>query len=76
MNGLSWLLSRERCHYQYYGVNDNWDFLLSYRDKVIALVSQWVTRRSQRSMSKTAFYEQYLPQHPVVRPHRLTNLFL
>ena len=25
-------------HYQYYGVSDNWDYLLSYRDKVIELV--------------------------------------
>ena len=64
-----------RGHYQYYGVSDNWDYLLSYRDKVIELVSRWISRRSQRSMSKTDFYKQFLPGHPLVRPQRLTNLF-
>lgn len=63
-------------HYQYYGVSDNWDHLLSYRDKVIELVSRWFGRRSQRSMSKTDFFQQYLPQHPLTRPERLTNLFV
>jgi len=63
-------------HYQYYGVSDNWDNLLSYRDKVIELVSRWFGRRSQRSMSKTDFFQQYLPRHPLTRPQSLTNLFV
>jgi len=63
-------------HYQYYGVSDNWDYLLSYREKVIWLVSRWIFRRSQRSMSKTEFYEVYLPRHPIARPQGLTNLFV
>jgi hypothetical protein len=73
-----WLtLNRKlRGHYQYYGVSDNWDYLLSYRDKVIALVSRWMGRRSQRSMSRTDFYSRYLPRHEVVRPRRLTSLFV
>jgi len=62
-------------HYQYYGVSDNWDYLLSYRDSVIELVSRWIGRRSQRSMSRTKFYKQYLPRHSLARPRRLTNLF-
>ena len=62
-------------HYQYYGVSDNWDYLLSYREQVIWLVSRWIGRRSQRSMSKTEFYEVYLPRHPIARPRGLTNLF-
>lgn len=62
-------------HFQYYGVSDNWDSLLSYRDKVIELVSRWIGRRSQRSMSKTDFFKQYLPGHPLAKPRRLTNLF-
>lgn len=63
-------------HYQYYGVSDNWDYLLSFRDYVIRLVSHWISRRSQRSMSKTDFYKQYLPQHPLVKPRRLTSLYV
>jgi group II intron reverse transcriptase/maturase len=63
-------------HYQYYGVSDNWDYLLSYREAVIELVSRWISRRSQRSMSKTDFFQQYLPRHPLARPRRLTNLFV
>jgi group II intron reverse transcriptase/maturase len=62
-------------HYQYYGVSDNWKYLRSYRDKVTALVSRWIVRRSQRSMSRTDFYAQYLPRHPLAQPRRLTNLF-
>ena len=65
-----------RGHYQYYGVTDNWDYLLSYREKVVELVSRWIGRRSQRSMSRTDFYQQYLPKHPVERPKRLTSLFV
>ena len=63
-------------HYQYYGVSDNWNNLLSYRDKVTELLSRWTVRRSQRSMSKTDFYKQRLPRHPLARPGRLTNLFV
>lgn len=63
-------------HYQYYGVSDNWDYLLLYRDKVIELVSRWIGRRSQRSMSKTDFFKRYLPRHPVVKPKSLTSLFV
>ena len=65
-----------RGHYQYYGVTDNWDYLLSYREKVVELVSRWIGRRSQRSMSRTDFYQQYLPKHPVERPKHLTSLFV
>ncbi len=62
-------------HYQYYGVSDNWDYLLSYRDAVKALVSRWMRRRSQRSMCLTTFFREYLPRHPLAQPRRLTNLF-
>lgn len=62
-------------HYQYYGVNDNWDYLLSYREEVIRQVSRWLRRRSQRSMSPTDFYQTFLPKHPIARPAGLTNLF-
>ena len=62
-------------HYQYYGVSDNWKCLMSYRDAVRALVSRWIGRRSQRSMSRTKFYGDYLPLHPLAHPRRLTNLF-
>ena len=27
-------------------------------------------------MSKSNFFKQYLPRHPVVRPRRLANLFV
>lgn len=72
-----WLtLNRKlRGHYQYYGVSDNWDTLLLFRDKVLVLVSRWMARRSQRSMSKTDFFKQYLPRHAVAKPQRLTSLY-
>ena len=63
-------------HYQYYGVSDNWEYLLSYRDAVAALVSHWIGRRSQRSMNRTQFYGEYLPRYPLAQPRRLTNLFV
>ncbi len=64
-----------RGHYQYYGVSDNWKYLMSYREAVIALVSRWMGRRSQRSMNRTTFYCKYLRRHPLASPRRLTNLF-
>ena len=50
------------------------DYLLSYREKVIELVSRWIGRRSQRSMSKTDFYQQYLPRHPLARTQAFNQL--
>ena len=64
-----------RGHYQYYGVNDNWKYLMSYREAVIGLVIRWMGRRSQRSMCRTKFFSEYLPRHPLASPRRLTNLF-
>ena len=63
-----------RGHYQYYGVSDNWPWLLKYREAARRLACRLVRRRSQRKMSITTFYGEYLPRHPLARPRRLTNL--
>lgn len=62
-------------HYQYYGITDNWRCVAAFRDEVLRLAFAWLHRRSQRSMSKTTFFRDYLPRHPVVRPRKLTNLY-
>lgn len=62
-------------HYQYYGVTDNWRWVAAFRDEVLRLAFHWLHRRSQRSMSQTTYFRDYLPRHPVVRPHQLTNLY-
>jgi RNA-directed DNA polymerase len=61
-------------HYQYYGVSDNWPWLLKFREAAIRLACRSIRRRSQRKMSQTTFYAEYLPRHPIASPRRLTNL--
>lgn len=63
-------------HYQYYGVSDNWPWLLTYREAALRMALRWLRRRSQRGkMRYTTFYTTYIARHPVARPRRLVNLF-
>jgi group II intron reverse transcriptase/maturase len=64
-----------RGHYQYYGVSDNWPWLMTYREAALRMALRWLRRRSQRGkMRQTEFYGMYIARHPVVVPRRLVNL--
>lgn len=70
-------LNQKLCgHYQYYGVSDNWPWLMIYREAALRMALRWLRRRSQRgAMRQTDFYTAYLSRYPVAVPCRLVNLF-
>jgi len=41
------LNAKLRGHYQYYGINDNWPWLMKFREKAKRLAFGWLNRRSQ-----------------------------
>jgi RNA-directed DNA polymerase len=63
-----------RGHFNYYGVSDNWDGLLKYRNAVIRLLCKWLRRRSQRSKLSWIRFNQLLKWYPLVTPKSLINL--
>ena len=62
-------------HYQYYGINDNWPWLMKYLKGVQALVFRWMRRRSQKgkSLNWSEFWV-YAGRHPFAQPKKLTDL--
>jgi hypothetical protein len=62
-------------HYQYYGINDNWPWLMRYLKGVQLLVFRWMRRRSQKgkTLSLSSFW-QYRDRHPFALPKKLTDL--
>lgn len=68
------LNAKLRGHYQYYGVTDNWDALLVFREEARRLAKRWLNRRSQKTNVNWATYGAYCERHPLVEPTRLTDL--
>jgi RNA-directed DNA polymerase len=62
-------------HYQYYGINDNWPWLIRYLKGVQAVVCRWMRCRSQQGqrLSWASFYV-YNDRHPFAQPKKLTDL--
>lgn len=64
-----------RGHYQYYGINDNWSWLMLYREAALRMARRWLLRRSQRGhMGVVFFYQTYIQRHPVAVPRHLVDL--
>lgn len=68
------LNSKLQGHYQYYGINDNWPWLLKYREGVKRFAYRWICRRSQKGRISLRDYHRYLERKPLVSPTRLTDL--
>lgn len=68
------LNSKLRGHYQYYGVNDNWPWLVKFREAAKRFAYRWIGRRSQKGRLSHRAYQQYLVHHPLAEPRRLTDL--
>ena len=62
-------------HYQYYGINDNWPYLMKYLGTVRRLTYRWMRRRSQTgaNLSWTDF-NAYLTRHSLPLPRQITDL--
>jgi hypothetical protein len=68
------LNAKLRGHYQYYGINDNWPWLMKFRGQAKRLAFRWLNRRSQsRSMNWSEFYT-YVDRHGLASPRKLTDL--
>ncbi len=61
-------------HYQYYNVNDNWRWVLKYREAARRMGLRWFRRRSQNSQTSWSSYQNYLQHHPLPNPSRIVDL--
>ena len=61
-------------HYQYYGVNDNWPSLESFRRAALRLGGRWLQRRSQKAYMSRQAYHRYLARHPLATPRIYMDL--
>ncbi|QDV23843.1 group II intron reverse transcriptase/maturase [Aureliella helgolandensis] len=62
-------------HYQYYNVNDNWRWLLKYREVARRLGFRWMRRRSHKgSVLSWPKYRLFLDRNPLALPGRITDL--
>jgi RNA-directed DNA polymerase len=65
-----------RGHYQYYGINDNWPWLMKFRTATKFLLFRWLRRRSQtgkQAWTWASFY-RWLDIMPLSNPVKLTDL--
>jgi group II intron reverse transcriptase/maturase len=70
----STLNSKLRGHYQYYGINDNWPWLLKFRRIARWMGYRWLRRRSQTTSLNRRRYRTYLAHHPLASPRQLVDL--
>ena len=61
-------------HYQYYGVNDNWPWLMKYRRMAVQFGLRWLRRRSQATHMSRETYRQYLTCHALANPTKIVDL--
>ena len=61
-------------HFQYYNINDNWRWVMKYREAARRMGLRWMRRRSQNSRMNWATYNNYLRQHPLPNPTRIVDL--
>jgi hypothetical protein len=74
--GEMWqVLNRKlRGHYQYYGVNDNWDLLMVYRERARLMAKRHLSRRSQKSYVGWSEFNRFEREHPLASPAGLKDL--
>ena len=68
------LNAKLRGHYQYYGVTDNWDALMVFREEVRRFAKRWLNRRSQKTHVNWDEFTAYCERYPLASPQRLTDL--
>jgi group II intron reverse transcriptase/maturase len=61
-------------HYQYYGINDNWPSLITFRQAAARMALRWLRRRSQKAWLNLKAFRAYVARHPLARPRRLLDL--
>ena len=68
------LNAKLRGHYQYYGINDNWPWLMKFRGMAKWLAYRWLNRRSQSKSMNWSEFHAYAARHELASPRRLTDL--
>ncbi len=68
------LNAKLRGHYQYYGVNDNWPWLMKFRGAAKQLVYRWLNRRSQSKSKNWSQFDAYMDRFPLASPKKLVDL--
>ena len=68
------LNAKLRGHYQYYGINDNWPWLMKFRGMAKWLAYRWLNRRSQSKSMNWSEFHAYADRHELASPRRLTDL--
>lgn len=68
------LCAKLQGHFQYYNVNDNWRWVVKYREAARRMGLRWLRRRSQTSRVSWDAYNAYLRQHPLPTPGRIVDL--
>jgi RNA-directed DNA polymerase len=68
------LNAKLRGHYQYYGINDNWTWLMKYRGAAKKLAYRWLNRRSQSKSKNWRQFYAYMDRFPLASPKKLTDL--
>lgn len=62
-------------HYQYYNVNDNWRWLMKYREVARRFGLRWLRRRSHKGSSWSwEKYRRYLGHQSLAVPSQITDL--
>lgn len=62
-------------YYHYYGISDNYQMMDNFRKRVIQILYFWMNRRSQRKSYTWDGYNQFLKEHPIVRPRIYVSLY-
>jgi group II intron reverse transcriptase/maturase len=68
------LNAKLRGHYQYYGINDNWPWLMKFRGMAKRLAYRWLNRRSQSKSKNWKQFYAYMDRFPLASPTKLTDL--
>ena len=63
-----------RGHYQYYHVNDNWQYVSKYREAAHRLGHRSMRRRSQKGQTRWELLTNWLKHHPLAVPGKVTDL--
>ena len=61
-------------HFHYYNVNDNWRWVMKYREAARRMGLRWLRRRSHNTRISWEGYCNYLRHYPLPNPGRITDL--
>jgi RNA-directed DNA polymerase len=67
-------VSKATSEIQYYGINDNFPWLMKYRGAAKKLAYRWLNRRSQCRSKNWRQFDAYRDRFPLASPKRLTDL--